>query len=55
MKYITLAVMALLGQASAINYASSEGPTKADYGEHDDEATVQDTNRIIYLSNPYSS
>ena len=34
----TSAVIALLGQASAINlkYAESEGPTKADYGEADD-------------------
>ena len=40
MKYLSIAVLALLGQASAINYSSSEGSTKADYGEHDDEATV---------------
>ena len=29
-----------MSQASAIEYDASEGPTKADYGEHDDEATV---------------
>ena len=40
MKFIySSAVIALLGQASAINlkYAEAEGPTKADYGEADDE------------------
>ena len=40
MKFIyTPAVIALLGQASAITlqYAEAEGPTKADYGEADDE------------------
>ena len=41
MKYITLAaIAALMTQASAIKFPASEGPTKADSGEHDDEATV---------------
>ena len=40
MKYISIAVLALFGQASAVRYASSEGPTKVDFGEHDEESTV---------------
>ena len=45
MKFIyTSAVIALLGQASAINlkYAESEGPTKADYGEADESVVGRD-------------
>ena len=36
MKFFTLAVIALVSQASAINYKFSEGPTKVDLGENDD-------------------
>ena len=36
MKFITLAVVAFVSQASAIRYATSEGPTKVDLGENDD-------------------
>ena len=36
MKFITLAVLALVSQASAIRYKDSEGPTKVDLGENDD-------------------
>ena len=36
MKFISIAALALLGQASAIQYKDSEGPTKCDYGENDD-------------------
>ena len=45
MKFIyTSAVIALFGQASAINlkYAESEGPTKADYGEADESVVGRD-------------
>jgi len=40
MKYIAIAALALIGQVSAVKYASSEGPTKADLGEHDEESTI---------------
>ena len=38
MKFVSLAVLALMGEAMAINlrYDESEGPTKADNGESDD-------------------
>merc|ERR1712178_446564 len=53
MKYISIAIMALMSQASG--YATSEGPTKADYGEHDDEATVIRADRFKNgWSNPLS-
>ena len=35
MKFITIAALALVGQASAVKYAESEGPTKMDLGEDD--------------------
>ena len=35
MKFITLAALALIGQVSAVRYATSEGPTKVDLGEDD--------------------
>ena len=59
MKFIyTSAVIALLGQASAINlkYAESEGPTKADYGEADDEvlAREESTDKGYKWENPLS-
>ena len=40
MKFITIAALALVGQASAVKYADSEGPTKMDLGE--DDAKVVD-------------
>ena len=44
MKFITLTLAVLLGESSAVSlgsqYATAEGPTKVDYGEHDEEATV---------------
>ena len=42
MKFITLAALALISQVSAfkLGYKDSEGPTKCDYGENDDEKAV---------------
>ena len=40
MKFTTLAVLALLDQASAIRFDEAEGPTKVDLGENDDHKGV---------------
>ena len=50
------AVIALLGQAAAINlqYAESEGPTKADYGEADDVVLPRDDRETSGWVNPLS-
>ena len=52
MKFIySTAIIALLGQASAINlqYAEAEGPTKADYGEADEQVLGRDDRNDKYL------
>ena len=50
------AIIALLGQAAAINlqYAVSEGPTKADYGEADDSVLPRDDRDTSGWVNPNS-
>ena len=55
MKYSAV-VIALIGQASAINlqYAESEGPTKADYGEADDSVLARDDRETSGWVNPLS-
>ena len=40
MKYIAIAALALVGQTQAVRYATSEGPTKVDFGEHEEESTM---------------
>ena len=40
MKYFAIAALALVGQASAVRYATAEGPTKVDFGEHEEESTM---------------
>jgi len=44
MKTISLAVLALLGTSQAINlkYSESEGPTKVDFGEDDEDVTSRE-------------
>ena len=55
MKYFAIAVLALVGQTEAVRYSSSEGPTKADFGEHEEESTMVREDRFKNgWENPFS-
>ena len=52
MKFISVAVIALIANISAIQYAESEGPTKADLGEADETVLPRTLDAAGKWSNP---
>ena len=54
MKFITVAVIALIANIEAIQYAESEGPTKADNGEADETVLPRTIDDAGKWSNPLS-
>ena len=54
MKYISLAVLALIANVQAVKYAVSEGPTKADNGEADEDVLPRELDAKGKWTNPLS-